>query len=173
MLGLPLLFAAFLEDFGRGRVTVRGEDNYRFRTPSLRNVTLTGPWSHAGAYDSLEAVVRHHLDPGQALERYELPGDLLLPLDHVIETRASGAKFVALTLEGQRLEGFLRRDFYVMQSPGLRGRIAAASELDPINLDDEEVAQVLAFLDSLTDPASTDLGHLVPERVPSGLPVDD
>ncbi len=33
----------FLEDFGRGRVTVRPEDNFKFRTPSLRNVELTGP----------------------------------------------------------------------------------------------------------------------------------
>jgi cytochrome c peroxidase len=34
---------AFLEDFGRGRVTRKAEDNCRFRTPSLRNVAQTGP----------------------------------------------------------------------------------------------------------------------------------
>ena len=67
----------FVEDFGRGRVTVRPEDEFKFRTPSLRNVELTGPWGHSGAYDSLEAVVRHHLDPVAALERYRLDGDHL------------------------------------------------------------------------------------------------
>lgn len=164
---------AFLEDFGRGRVTVRVEDNYRFRTPSLRNVALTGPWSHAGAYDSLEAVVQHHLDPTQSLTSYRLPRDLLPPLGHIIETRADGAQFVALTLEGQRLEGFLRRDDYVMQTPALRGRIAAANELEPVALNDEEVTQISTFLESLTDPKSVDLTQLVPESVPSGLSVVD
>ena len=33
-------------------------------------------------------------------------------------------------------------------------------------------AELVAFLKSLTDPAARDLGHLVPDRVPSGLPVD-
>ena len=31
------------EDFGRQQVTGEPLDRYRFRTPSLRNVTLTGP----------------------------------------------------------------------------------------------------------------------------------
>ena len=33
---------AFLEDFSSGRVTVRPEDGFKFRTPTLRNVELTG-----------------------------------------------------------------------------------------------------------------------------------
>lgn len=164
---------AFLEDFGRGRVTVRSGDNYKFRTPSLRNVGLTGPWGHAGAYDSLEDVVRHHLDPVRSLRDYESPQDLLLPLDHVVETRADGARFVDRSLEGQRLEGFLKRDYYVMERPSLRENIAAANELRPVYLSDDEVSDILAFLASLTDPASNDLDHLVPERVPSGLSVID
>jgi cytochrome c peroxidase len=35
-----------------------------FLTPSLRNVTLTGPWGHDGAFASLESVVRFHLAGG-------------------------------------------------------------------------------------------------------------
>ena len=38
---------------------------------------------------------------------------------------------------------------------------------------DEEVADLVAFLECLTDPASVDMSHLVPERVPSGLLVED
>jgi cytochrome c peroxidase len=51
------------DDFGRERVTLDMLDRYRFRTPTLRNVALTGPWGHDGAYDSLEAIVRHNLNP--------------------------------------------------------------------------------------------------------------
>ena len=34
-------------------------------------------------------------------------------------------------------------------------------------------AQLVAFLRSLTDARSRDLSALVPERVPSGLPIED
>ncbi len=49
------------DDFGRERVTGDPAERYRFRTPTLRNVALTGPWGHDGAYDTLEGIVRHHL----------------------------------------------------------------------------------------------------------------
>jgi cytochrome c peroxidase len=47
-----------LEDFGRWAVTRLEADRYRFRTPSLRNVALTAPYTHAGAYETLGDVVR-------------------------------------------------------------------------------------------------------------------
>ncbi|MEH6610781.1 MAG: cytochrome c peroxidase [Halioglobus sp.] len=46
------------EDFGRERVTGSVAERYRFRTPTLRNIALTAPYGHAGAYNSLAAVVR-------------------------------------------------------------------------------------------------------------------
>lgn len=58
------------DDFGREQVTGYIEDRYRFRTPTLRNVVLTGPWGHDGAYDTLEAMVKHHLNPAESLEKY-------------------------------------------------------------------------------------------------------
>jgi cytochrome c peroxidase len=50
-------------DYGRASATSRGEDRFKFRTPPLRNVTRTGPWGHNGAFASLEAIIRHHVDP--------------------------------------------------------------------------------------------------------------
>jgi len=164
---------AFVEDFGRGRVTMRPEDNYKFRTPSLRNVELSGPWGHAGAYLTLEDVVRHHLDPERSLERYEVPRDALPDLGVVLETTAEGAKLAHEPLPPHRLTGFLMRDDFVQRNPALRGRIAAANELEPKTLGDSEIRDLVAFLGSLTDPSSRDLSRLVPERVPSGLPVED
>lgn len=58
-------------DFGRWRVTGEEADRFAFRTPPLRHVAATGPWLHNGAYDSLEDVVRHHLDPERALRAYD------------------------------------------------------------------------------------------------------
>ncbi len=164
---------AFLEDFGRGRVTVRDEDNFKFRTPSLRNVTRTGPWGHAGAYATLEAIVRHHLDPIAALDAYVLEDGHLPPLGPVLEVTVAGSELRHDWLSPQRLEGFVLRDRWVQENPELRERIAAANELEPVRLSDGEIADLLAFLESLTDPAWRELAGWVPERVPSGLLVED
>jgi cytochrome c peroxidase len=66
------------EDFGREEATGDPADRYRFRTPSLRNVVLTGPWGHDGFFNSLEAVVRHHLDPLDPLLNAD-PSQVVLP----------------------------------------------------------------------------------------------
>jgi cytochrome c peroxidase len=164
---------AVLEDFGRGRVTVRPEDNYKFRTPSLRNVTTTGPWSHAGAYDSLEAVVRHHLDPETSLHAYELDAALLPPLGGVVELTASGSRLSQGFMAETRRREFAKRDTWVQETDALRQRIADANELAPVALEDADVRALVAFLDALTDPIAGRLDALVPASVPSGLPVED
>ncbi len=162
-----------LEDYGRGRVTYRSEDRYRFRTPSLRNVALTGPYGHAGAYRSLEAVVRHHLDPVASLHGYQIDGAALPALDNVLELTADGASFGQNWLSPVRRDGFRLSDTWVQKNDHLRGKIAAANELAPIELSDAEVKDLLAFLDSLTDPRAAALDYVVPTLVPSGLPVTD
>lgn len=57
-------------DHGRGAITGEALHLYRFRTPSLRNVALTAPYGHNGAYASLEQMIRHHTDPGAGLAQY-------------------------------------------------------------------------------------------------------
>ena len=59
------------EDFGRERVTGNPADRYRFRVPSLRNVAQTAPYGHSGAFNTLEAMLRHHLDPVASLYGYD------------------------------------------------------------------------------------------------------
>ena len=48
------------DDFGRMRVTKRPEDRYAFRSPPLRNVELTAPYGHDGAFTDLRAFVDHY-----------------------------------------------------------------------------------------------------------------
>jgi cytochrome c peroxidase len=64
--------ATLTSDFGRFRETKDENDKYAFRTPSLLNIEVTGPWSHTGSYTSLKAVVQHHLNPQTAVNNYDI-----------------------------------------------------------------------------------------------------
>jgi cytochrome c peroxidase len=136
------------DDFGRERVTGDGSDRFRFRVPSLRNVALTGPWGHDGAYNSLEAIVRHHLDAVESLNSYD-PSQCIMP---------SRADLDAI-------------DFIVQDDPARRAAIAAACELPPSMLSDQQIKALIDFLHALTDPHSIDLRTTFPMTVPSGLPI--
>ncbi len=152
--GDPANAGAGLGDLGRGRESHDPADNYKFRTPSLRNTAITGPWGHAGAYDTLEAVVRHHLDPVASLNAYDTAQAVLPPA-------------------GPDNPSIDDHDFAVQNNAADRAAIAGANALTPTSLSEADVAAVIAFLHALTDPASLDLRSTVPMRVPSGLPVAD
>jgi cytochrome c peroxidase len=134
------------EDFGRENVTLNESHRYKFRTPSLRNVALTGPWGHDGAYNTLRAVVEHNLDPVNSLQQYD-PSQTVMPsrpdLDAV--------------------------DFEVLNDSTVMTAIADACELEAVTLSENQIDQLIDFLDALTDPASVDLRVDVPSSVPSGL----
>ena len=51
-------------DLGLYYTTKRDEDKGKFRTPSLREVEVTGPYMHNGAFKTLEEVVRFYNDGG-------------------------------------------------------------------------------------------------------------
>ncbi|MFN4299082.1 MAG: cytochrome-c peroxidase [Thermaurantimonas sp.] len=50
---------------GRYHITLDSADFQKFRTPSLRNVTLTRPYMHDGRFNSLQAVLDHYADLGK------------------------------------------------------------------------------------------------------------
>ena len=137
------------EDWGRSLVTGIAADRFRFRTPPLRNVALTAPYGHAGAFQTLEEVVRHHLDPVASLYAYDCGSRTRLP---------SRADLDAV-------------DCMVMDDPAAVAAIADANELPPAILSDREVDDLVAFLYALTDRSSMDLRRDVPPAVPSGIPL--
>lgn len=47
-------------DTGREQVSGQPADRGRFRTPSLRNVAVTGPYMHDGRFRTLEEVIEHY-----------------------------------------------------------------------------------------------------------------
>jgi cytochrome c peroxidase len=140
------------EDFARERVTRDPSDRYRFRTPSLRNVVLTGPWGHDGAFNSLEAIVRHHLSPARSLVGYD-PAQIVMPPRPDLDAL----------------------DLVAHEDAAVTAAIASAIEITPPQpaLTEREVLDLLDFLHALTDPSATDLRTWVPKRVPSGLPLAD
>jgi cytochrome c peroxidase len=133
-------------DYGRYLETKDPEDKFAFRTAPLRNVSLTGPWTHNGAYTALEDVVLHHLNPEASLRTYD-PSQLPEPFREVVH-----------------LDGALIWEMLATLDPLVD---------TPRELSDEEFNQLMAFLHALTSPSAVDLSHLVPESVPSGLPLFD
>ncbi len=136
------------DDFGRQAVTGNSADHRKFRTPTLRNVALTGPWGHDGAFNTLEGIVRHHLNPVASLNAYDTAEAILIPRPDLNAI-----------------------DFQVHSDAASRADIAASNTLAPQALGDEQITQLVAFLRALTDPASIDLRLDVPVNVPSGLPL--
>ena len=131
-------------DLGRGEIHDNEFYRFAFRVAPLRNVALTAPYFHDGAYASLEAVVRHYNDVPAALRTYD-PAQLSPAVAALYHGDDATINAVLATL-----------DFRVRT---------------PLGLTDAQVADLVAFLESLTDPAARDLGTLAPASVPSGLPV--
>ncbi|SLN75487.1 cytochrome-c peroxidase [Ruegeria meonggei] len=158
------------EDEGRYRVTFQTSDLFAFRTPSLLNVAITGPWGHSGTFDNLGAVVRHHIDPVGSLKTYKLPDGTLPKIDRIQRLAARGSALTFKPLEPTRRDAFAARDTWVMKTFTLTDRIAAANTLPARdNLSDADVRYLVAFLETLTDPAVDQVARLVPKTVPSGL----
>ncbi len=142
-------FESVPEDLGRMRVTGKEQDRYKFRTPSLRNVELTSPYGHNGAFATLRSVVEHHLNPAASLAKYSFDELVLLPLEE------QDSKDLDIERFNSRIEPLL-------DSTGLK----------PIQLSKIEVEQLIAFLVTLTD-INRGKGILgTPKKVPSGLPVE-
>jgi len=135
-------------DFGLEEITTERRDRFKFRTPPLRGVAITPPYMHNGAYATLEATLHHHADPAGAYASYDISQ--------------------------------IEPD---MQTFGLNPAAAVFSDHNPvvlgyepgqqrIDLTDAQIADLIEFLKTLTDPRMLETASLAPATVPSGLPVD-
>jgi cytochrome c peroxidase len=50
------------EDWGHGAITGKSTDKGTFKTPSLRNIAVSGPYMHDGRFATLEEVINHYSD---------------------------------------------------------------------------------------------------------------
>jgi cytochrome c peroxidase len=129
------------DDFGRELVTGNPAERYAFRTPALRNVELTAPYGHDGAFFDLRAFVAHYSESHLKLASFDinqleplLRGTVLSTLPEILATR----------------------------DPLLEGVVFS----------DQVIDEVTEFMKALTDPGARNLQNIIPNRVPSGLPVD-
>jgi cytochrome c peroxidase len=83
-----------LDDFGRMRVTGLPADRYKFRTTPLRNVELTAPYGHDGAFIGLRDFVDHYSESHLKLRNFDinqleplLRGTVLPTFDAILATR--------------------------------------------------------------------------------------
>lgn len=125
-------------DQGRELVSGQKEDRFRFRTPSLLNVAVTGPWGHDGAYTSLSGVVRHMLNPFEAAVNYDV-AQLRQPNIQTSEWRDN-----------------------------LREMLRGNADLAGQHFEDKDVRQLVAFLGALTDPCVLNPDCMTKWLPPSG-----
>lgn len=133
-------------DVGLEETTGQPTDRFKFRTTPLRNVALSPPYFHNGAFSTLLGAVKHYINVTRSLQTYDK----------------------------SQLPAYLQNS--VITDPAKLNQILAT--LDPIVADtltiqDAQVTEIVAFLQSLTDPSAVDLTAFVPAGVPSGLPVGD
>jgi cytochrome c peroxidase len=132
------------EDFGREDASGNPHDRYAFRTAPLRNLALSPAFMHDGAFTTLRATIRHHLDVVASARSYNPTVQGLPPdLGHL-----------------GPIEPILARLDPLVGTPRL--------------LTDTQLDDLVAFVrDALLDrrAAPENLRRLVPNSVPSGHPL--
>jgi cytochrome c peroxidase len=93
---------------------------YHFKTPPLRNVGATAPYMHDGVFPTLRDVVEHYRDPRRSIEKHCYAGP-----------------------QAARSPAPIDRDRFRNQ---LRLSLLPPSLAHPLDLDDEEVDALVAFL---------------------------
>ena len=97
----------------------------------------------------VEGIIRHHLDPVGSLESWDST-QVVLP-------------------KAKWLEDI---DFVVLEARLERDRLKSYLDIDPVDLNEDEVYELVTFMHALTGKESIwgKLGR--PGRVPSGSPID-
>lgn len=122
------------EDFGRYRETKQESDMFAFRTPSLLNVAKTGPWMHSGAYENLIDAVKHAVNAKKSIEEF----NNIVISQQGMQNQDKVIEFAQKAINSANFEG---------------------SELD---FSEQDIEDLVAFLNALTDPCVTDRECMMP-----------
>ena len=91
-----------MEDTGRFQVTGNANDIGEFRTPSLRNVGLRGPYMHNGRLAALEDVVDFY-DRGGDFDAPNINRNLIRPLNLSVQQKSDLVAFLRGALTDSRV----------------------------------------------------------------------
>lgn len=137
------------DDFARERESGQTEDRYRYRTPSLLNVEVTAPYGHAGAYESLADVLNHYNNPNGSQDDFFANG--ACGLDQFADRTDCALLYPDAQANSDLALDKLRRE-----------RNANTTEFLDTDLTNNERADIVTFLRSLTDPCVQDRNCLAP-----------
>ena len=139
------------DSYGREEITHLRGDRYKWRTMSLLNIAKTGPWGHDGAFITLRGMVQHMVDPSTPYDFSNVRQTNMQNTQHTIENHNK-----ALTqLDANRANGV---------SPH---KVAA--------LTDVQIDQIVAFLETLTDPRLNNYAYMsqfIPKDTPESRLLD-
>ncbi|MCP4487643.1 MAG: hypothetical protein GY820_10060 [Gammaproteobacteria bacterium] len=140
-------------DTGRALVTARFADNYRFRTPTLLNVSATAPYFHSGAYATLTRTVQHYDNQNGRLFEYFGEGN----------KSAEGARPWCQMTQFRDIPEC--NSLYKINNT--HGGRVNNSTLDPAasniqTLEDLNYVYLTAFLETLTDPTVLNAAAMAP-----------
>ncbi|PYS97980.1 MAG: hypothetical protein DMF63_18175 [Acidobacteria bacterium] len=136
------------EDTGRFQVTGNNNNLGEFRTPSLRNVELRGPYMHDGKLATLEDVVEFYNRGGDFPNAPNFPGNLIRPRNLSAQQKSDLVAFLRRPLTDARVKDesspFDRPSLYTESNrvpvivgngtAGTGGRIPQAIAIEPPNL---------------------------------------
>ena len=163
--------ASHAADFGREQVSGNIADRYHFKTPSLLNIAVTAPYGHAGAYNTLQEVVAHYTNPaagihnlfnaqnGQAFIDQTAPICNLPQYADIIEknnlncSEAFVDAYANSLAAAQQLLSAQNND------------ISVTSPITPVQISEQEIQQIVAFLQALTDPCVTNSDCMLPWNI--------
>ena len=111
---------------------------FAFRTSPLLNIEVTAPYGHAGSYTTLEGIIRHYGNPAKAVREYDYSQLEDIPTPQTARMRENTQP--ALDVLSQL--------------------VRPAGTPEDFEFTDDEVAQLKAFLVSLTDPHVKDHAYL-------------
>ena len=138
-------------DFGRENITGLQVHRFRFRTPSLLNVTSSGPYMHTGAYETLDDVLDHYDNPGDTVDDFfddggwcQLPQyDGVADCVNLYPTAEQNSQMALNKIDMERQNN-------------------DPQALPNINLNNGERNDIVAFLEALTDPCVESRACLAP-----------
>lgn len=145
--GRTRIFDPIPRDTGHMAETDDLSDAYRFRTPMLRNIKLSAPYGHNGAYPDIKGIIKHHLNPKK-------------------EKGLWNKKIVKLP----KIEHLSKNDFIIQEDVREMIRQSSFIDIKPVKLSDAEINNLVLFMDTLTGETTERIG--IPESVPSGLSID-
>ncbi len=138
------------DDFGRERVTHNAGDRYHFRTASLLNIAVTAPYTHSGAFETLDDVVRHYVNPVASVQGFFDNGGWCQ-----LQQFSTVVNCASLYPDAENNSQLALQKLS-------EERDARATAFAPIRLNPAQAGEVVAFLEALTDPCVVDRDCLDP-----------